>query len=33
MGPLNEFVTADRPAKYSNITALEFHKEMTDILY
>ena len=33
VGPLKEFVTRDRPAKYTDITALEFHKGMTQILY
>ncbi len=33
VGPLKEFVSSERPAKYSDITALEFHQEMTKILY
>ncbi|CAD6593810.1 MAG: hypothetical protein ASARMPREDX12_007681 [Alectoria sarmentosa] len=33
VGPLKEFVNSERPAQYSDINALEFHREMTDILY
>lgn len=33
VGPLPQFVGPDRPARYSDITALEFHQQMTDILY
>jgi isopenicillin N synthase-like dioxygenase len=33
VGPIDHFVTAERPAKYPDITALQFHREMTDILY
>ena len=33
VGPLDHFVTEKNPAKYPNITALQFHREMTDILY
>lgn len=32
-GPLSEFVTEDNPAVYDEITALEYHKRMTQILY
>jgi hypothetical protein len=33
VGPIDHFVTEKSPAKYPNITALEFHREMTNILY
>ncbi|KAB8364868.1 hypothetical protein FH972_024728 [Carpinus fangiana] len=33
VGPLPPFVTAETPAKYPDISALEFHRQMTDILY
>lgn len=32
VGPLSEFTTQTQPALYDNITALEFHKRMTDVL-
>lgn len=33
VGPLAPFVTSETPAKYPDITALEFHRQMTKILY
>ena len=33
VGPLPEFVTPQRPAKYDDITALQFQQQMTKILY
>jgi isopenicillin N synthase-like dioxygenase len=33
VGPLPQFVTEDHPTTYKDMTALEFHKEMTKILY
>jgi isopenicillin N synthase-like dioxygenase len=33
VGPLPQFVTEDRPTTYKDMTALQFHKEMTKILY
>jgi isopenicillin N synthase-like dioxygenase len=33
VGPIKHFVTEQTPAKFPDITALEFHREMTDILY
>ncbi|EKG12019.1 Major facilitator superfamily [Macrophomina phaseolina MS6] len=33
VGPLPQFVTEDRPAVYKDMTALQFHKQMTKILY
>ena len=33
VGPIDHFVTEKRPAVYPDITALQFHREMTDILY
>ena len=33
VGPLPQFVGTDRPAMYSDITALEFHKQSTKVLY
>lgn len=33
VGPIDHFVTEKRPALYPDITALQFHREMTDILY
>ncbi|CAO2656556.1 Nn.00g053590.m01.CDS01 [Neocucurbitaria sp. VM-36] len=32
-GPLPKFVTEDNPAAYDEITALEYHKRMTQVLY
>lgn len=33
VGPLAPFVTPEQPAKYPDMTALEFHRQMTKILY
>jgi isopenicillin N synthase-like dioxygenase len=33
VGPLPEFVTEANPARYNDITALQFQQEMTKILY
>lgn len=33
VGPLAPFVTPETPARYPDITALEFHRQMTKILY
>lgn len=32
VGPLAQFVGPDQPAKYDDISALEFHRRMTDVL-
>lgn len=32
VGALPDFVSETRPSRYENITALEFHKRMTDVL-
>ena len=33
VGPIDHFVTEKHPALYPDITARQFHREMTDILY
>ncbi|KAJ5965377.1 gibberellin 20-oxidase [Penicillium waksmanii] len=33
VGPIEQFVTEDRPAIYPDITALQYQQEMTEILY
>lgn len=33
VGPLSHFVTAERPAKFDNVTALEYQQRMTQELY
>jgi isopenicillin N synthase-like dioxygenase len=33
VSPFDHFVTEKGPAMYPNITALQFHRKMTDILY
>jgi isopenicillin N synthase-like dioxygenase len=33
VGPIDFFVSEKNPAKYTNITALQFHREMTHIIY
>jgi isopenicillin N synthase-like dioxygenase len=33
VGPISHFVTEERPVKFKDITALQFHREMTQITY
>jgi isopenicillin N synthase-like dioxygenase len=33
VGPLPAFVTAERPAKFDDITALQYQQQMTSVLY
>ncbi|KAJ5157216.1 gibberellin 20-oxidase [Penicillium canariense] len=33
VGPIDQFVTEERPPMYPNITALQYQQEMTEILY
>jgi hypothetical protein len=33
VGPLSEFVTADRPANYGDMTALKYQEQKTRIIY
>jgi isopenicillin N synthase-like dioxygenase len=33
VGPLPQFVTPDRPAAYDSVTALEYQRRMTQVLY